>query len=315
MLTITGIFNKRTKMRKIIKYTLFVTLLFIFSCKQKEVIPDRILLPSIEVIQPIYGNIQEKEQINGEVIYLNKNIITTPISGYVTSVNTAIGDKINKGDLLFKIQTKENKALQNSTISTPHQLGLVSVFANASGFISSLNSSESGVFISEGSAMATLVKDVDLVIQVNAPYAYSQLLINRRIIEIELTDKEVLPATFYKTIQRVDPLSQTQELLFKLNKHRNLPENLNVMVTFLKNEKKKTLLLPKDAVLTNEIQDEFWVMKFRKDSLAIKVPIEKGLEDKESIEILKPLLLLTDRIIIKGAYGLADSTKVKLNSK
>lgn len=313
MPTTTGIFNKKIKMKKMIEYSLFVALLFAFSCKQKETTPDTVSLPSVDVIQPIRGNIQEQKQINGQVIYLNRNTITAPISGYVTSVTTAIGNWVNKGDLLLKIQTKENKALQNSKVSMPNQFGLLSVFANTSGFISSLNITESGIFISEGNTIATIVKNTDLVIQVNTPYEYSKQLINKRTIEIELANKEVLPASFYRSIPMVDPISQTQQLLFKLNKHRNLPENLNVTVAFLTNEKKNALLLPKDAVLTNETQDEFWVMKMTDDSLAVKIPIEKGIEDNEKIEILKPSLQLTDRIIQKGAYGLADSTKVKLN--
>jgi hypothetical protein len=313
MPTITGIFNNKMKMKKMLKYSLFVALFFVLSCKQKETTHDFVPLPSVSVIHPIRGDIQEQKQINGQVVYLNKNTITAPISGYVTSVTTTMGDWVNKSDLLFKIQTKENKALQKSKVSIPNQPGIVSVFAGTSGYISSLDITGSGVFISEGNAMATIVKNTDLVIQVNAPYEYSKLLINNKIIEIELADKEVLSATFYKSIPIVDPISQTQQIFFKLNKHHTLPENLNVMVTFLRKEKKNGLMLPKDAILTNETQDEFWVMKMTNDSLAVKVPIEKGLEDNGRIEILKPTLQLTDKIIQKGAYGLADSTKVKLN--
>jgi len=152
-----------------------------------------------------------------------------------------------------------------------------------------------------------------LLIQVNAPFEYSKLLNNRKDIEIELPDKEVLEAFFYKAIPIVDPVSQTQQILFKLKKQTSLPENLNVLVTFFIKEKNESILLPKEAIMTNETQDEFWIMKVTSDSLAIKVPIIKGIETDGKIEIVKPLLNIADEIIVTGGYELPDSTKVKMN--
>jgi hypothetical protein len=72
------------------------------------------------------------------------------------------------------------------------------------------------------------------------------------------------------------------------------------------------MILPKEAILTNETQDKFWIMKVIADSLALKIPVVKGLENDGEVEIIKPALKLTDIIIQKGAYGLSDSTKVKI---
>jgi hypothetical protein len=111
----------------------------------------------------------------------------------------------------------------------------------------------------------------------------------------------------------VDPVSQTQQLIFKLQQNTLLPENLNLLVALVIDDRKECLLLPKEAVLTNETQDNFWIMKVTKDSVAIKVPIVKGLESNGKIEILKPSLNLSDAIILTGGYELPDSTKVKIN--
>jgi len=292
---------------------LFVVLVFLISCNQKETTNDTPPLPSVSTIHPVRGNIQENKQLNGQVIYLNKTTITAPITGYITDVNTKVGNRVEKGELLFKIQTKESMALQNSDVSVPNQFGVVPVFASASGFINNLYITDAHVFITEGNAMATIVKNTDLLIQVNAPFEYSKLLNNRKDIEIELPDKEVLEAFFYKAIPIVDPVSQTQQILFKLKKQTSLPENLNVLVTFFIKEKNESILLPKEAIMTNETQDEFWIMKVTSDSLAIKVPIIKGIETDGKIEIVKPLLNIADEIIVTGGYELPDSTKVKMN--
>lgn len=301
-------------MKKILQTSfLFVVLAILISCNHKETANDKSPLPSVSTIHPVRGNIQEKEQLNGQVIYLNKTTITAPVSGYVTEVFTSIGSRVNKDELLFKIQTKESRALQNSNVSLSNQFGVIPVFASVSGFINTLNLTEPNVFITEGNAMATIVKTTDLVIQVNAPFEYAKLLNDKKKIEIELPNKEVLVALFYKSIPLADPISQTQQILFKPEGNTTLPENLNVLISFSVKEKRDCLLLQKDVILTNETQDEFWIMKVSKDSLAIKVPVIKGIETNDKIEILEPVLNSTDEIIVSGGYELPDSTKIKMN--
>jgi uncharacterized NAD(P)/FAD-binding protein YdhS len=70
--------------------------------------------------------------------------------------------------------------------------------------------------------------------------------------------------------------------------------------------------LPKSAVLANETQTEFWVMKLINDTLAVKVPVTKGIETTDRIEIISPQFAAQDRIVITGNYGLSDTAKVKI---
>ena len=299
-------------MKKNVNSSFFIILILMISCNHKETASntEQLPLPIVSIVHPNLGNIQKKKQINGQVVYLNKTTITAPITGYVTTVNTAIGSEVRKGDLLFRIQTKESRALQNSSVSTDTEFGIIPVFASTSGFVNTLNIPKTGVFVSEGNTMASIVTDADLAIQANAPFVFSKELTNNNDIEIELANKEILIATFFRSIPVVDPISQTQQVLFKLKKHTLLPENLNVIVTFTTYRKENSTLLPKEAVLTNETQDKFWIMKVTKDSIAVKIPIQKGLETANNVEILNPVLKQTDVIIQKGAFGLPDSVKV-----
>ncbi len=302
------------KMKKTQKYNfLFFVLIFIVSCAPKEKTNDNVPQPVVSTIHPVKGSIQKNIQMNGKIIFLNKTTVTAPVSGYVTEVNTSIGDMVKKNELLFKIQTKESKALQNTNVAKQNQFGVIPVFASVSGFVNLLNITEANVFITEGDAMAVIVNNADIVIQVDAPFEYVKLLRDKKRVEIELPNNEVFEAGFYKAIPVVDPVSQTQQLIFKLKQKKILPENLNVLITSVIKEKKESLLLPKDAVMTNETQDEFWIMKVTNDSLAIKVPIVKGIETDDKIEILDPVLNISDEIIVAGGYELPDSTKVKIN--
>lgn len=302
-------------MNKILKLCFIATLLLLQACNNNGSNTEESDLPkpNVSIVSPQIGNIEENIHLNGQVVYLNKTEITAPISGYVSEVKTKLGNWVKAKDVLFKIQTKESLALQNSNLSKSDEVGIIPVYATTAGYINSLNIPDAGVFINEGSLMASIASDNDLVIQVNAPYQYSQIIKDKKNIEIELPDYSKIIASFYKVIPMVDPVSQTQQIYFRLNNYTLLPENLNVIVIIPKEEKSNVTLLPKEAVLTNETQDDFWIMKVSSDTLAIKVPIKIGLESNGKVEIVEPKLNLSDKIIIDGAYGLPDSTKVKMN--
>ncbi|MFT5251477.1 MAG: putative NAD(P)/FAD-binding protein YdhS, partial [Flavobacteriales bacterium] len=73
-----------------------------------------------------------------------------------------------------------------------------------------------------------------------------------------------------------------------------------------------TIALPKAAVLSNETETEFWIMKLINDSTAIKSPIERGIVTEDRVEILTPQLTKKDKILVTGNYGVGDTIKVKV---
>jgi hypothetical protein len=81
-------------------------------------------------------------------------------------------------------------------------------------------------------------------------------------------------------------------------------------VRVLKTSRKSAQSLPRSALLTDETENEFWVMKLIGDSIAVKVPVKKGIETKDRVEILSPVFSPADRILVSGNYGLPDSAKV-----
>ena len=71
-----------------------------------------------------------------------------------------------------------------------------------------------------------------------------------------------------------------------------------------------TVSLPKASVLTDEVQSEFWIMKMINDSMAVKVPVQKGIESNDKVQILSPPLFAEDKVLLTGNYGLSDTAKV-----
>ena len=113
----------------------------------------------------------------------------------------------------------------------------------------------------------------------------------------------------------MNPISQTQSFVVKPLTNSKLPENLIAQIRIIKSTKTKANVLPRTAMLSDETQTKFWVMKLINDSIAVKISVKKGVEAKEMIEIIDPVFSESDRIILNGNFGLADTVKVDLKTK
>jgi multidrug efflux pump subunit AcrA (membrane-fusion protein) len=131
-------------------------------------------------------------------------------------------------------------------------------------------------------------------------------------VELLLPDGTKLNGVVGEVMPTVDSASQTQNIVIRVATGKMIPENLIAKVRILKTAKANTQSLPKPAVLTDETESNFWVMKLIDSVTAVKVPIKKGLETKDKVEILSPVFTPSDKILVTGNYGLPDTAKVKV---
>ncbi len=127
---------------------------------------------------------------------------------------------------------------------------------------------------------------------------------------LKLPDGTQLTGYVASLMPTVDPVSQTQGIVIKVNSNQQIPEGLIAKLLLVKKYKANAISLPKEAVLTDEVQGEYWVMKLIDSVTAVKVPVKKGLENGSNVEILSPVFSVNDKIILTGNYGLADTAKV-----
>lgn len=109
-----------------------------------------------------------------------------------------------------------------------------------------------------------------------------------------------------------EPLAQTEKYILHPILSVNVPENLVAVVHFTKDKKENAITVPKEAILSDEAQTNWWIMKLINDSIAIKVPVTKGFENDKRVEITSPQFSLTDRIVVSGSYGLPDTAKIQI---
>jgi len=290
----------------------FFSLSVLSSCKERaSTQSEQMPLVSVKTTPVVLGDIENNVSFNGKTIYLKKNPVVSPIAGYIVRANVKFGDEIQKNDVLFEIQTKENKALENSNISAD-KIGIIKVLASSGGFVNELNISETGGYVVEGWLLCNIVNNKDLMIQVNVPFEYNSLLKTDRKCKVLLSDDTTIGGVIYQILPIIDEANQTQTILIKPDASRQLPENLNLTIQFIYEKHIDSFLVSRDAIMTNETQSEFWVMKIANDNLAVKIPILKGIENDSIVEVLSSDLKINDLIISEGAYGLPDSTVVRI---
>src|ERR1035437_6375307 len=247
-------------MRKIsLLFSIVSVSILLCSCGKKEAKEDaQTPVVTVKTAPVKFGAIDNKLSFNGKTIYLKKNLVVSPISGYVQKISVKFGDKVRKGELLFEIQTKENKALE-STVSG--NMGIINVISPSNGVISSLSITASGAYAVEGGSLCTVAESNDVMVQLNLPFEYNSLVKTGTKCTLVVDEDTKFEGTVFQILPIVDEANQTQQILIKPHTNKQLPENLNLAVEILKARHKMSCLIPRSAVMTHETQTEFWVMK------------------------------------------------------
>ena len=298
-----------------IHFSILLFLAFLQSCAKKEAVipePETIIPVTVSTIDST--GIDDFQEVSGTVSYIVKTPIKSIITGYVTAVNATTNDKVSKGKKLFSIKTKEAIALGNDVNKLDPNLHFgtaVSIASSSNGFITAVNV-EKGNYVQEGDILAVINDSDNYGVVINVPFELKKYVFINQQLSVYLPDGTSISATVKQFIPTVDTMSQMQSVFLKMNSNQVLPENLIVSVRIPKSNKSNIITLPKAAILSNEIETEYWVMLLKNDSLAIKVPVQIGLKNQERTEIVTPKFKATDRIITSGNYGVGDTIKVKI---
>ena len=298
---------------KIVVYVVVFSTFVLSYCKQKDA-PAEVPEPprtGVTVIEPVTKGFTDFISLNGNTQFQKKSVVRANITGFITDIKWKQSDHITAGALFCTIKTKEQDALKNIDAREPSLKQFqtpLSVVANASGIVTSVNYSK-GDFVSEGDILATITDPSSLVLLVNVPYEYHAAVYKGKGCTIKFPDGKIINAVIQEEVPYIDSASQTQTYLIRFPGNSALPENMNLIVQIPVKQSEAAIALPLEAIQSDETQDQFWVMKMINDSLAVKVPVKTGLQHDSLIEILSGVAP-KDRIIVKGAYGLSDSSLV-----
>jgi multidrug efflux pump subunit AcrA (membrane-fusion protein) len=302
-------------MKQIILLTGFVVLAF--SCrhdKTEETETTTVTQTPVTVTTISTAPLIEYVDLNATATFLQKNYVKANVNGYIKSVHTQIGSYVREGQLLFVLKTKEAQAIGNTInkLSPSFRFsGINSIKAATHGFVNQLDH-QVGDYVQDGDQLAVINDMNSFAFVMDLPYELRPYIINKKQVTVTLPDGTKLNGIISAAMPTVDPEAQTQRLIIKVSTARVIPENLIATVRVVKTEHSNTQSLPKAAVLTNDVQSEFWVMKMIDTATAVKVEVKKGIEANDMAEILSPSFSSSDKILLTGNFGLPDTAKVKV---
>lgn len=297
----------------------FLAVLVIISCKKKEDTKE-VDTATEEVQTPVtvtnisHENLAEYAELNAISSFMQSSFIKATANGYIKSANFKLGQFVYAGQLAFIMQTKEAKALGNTINELDSSFrfsGLIRIKATQTGYLTAVDH-QPGDYVQDGEQLAVVSDAKSFGFLLNLPYELRSYLMNNKTVDVVLPDKTVLKGTVAHVMPTVDSVSQTQAVLIKVIAPFSIPQNLIGKVRIVKNEKNNAPSLPKEAVLTDESQSNFWVMKMIDSVTAVKVAVTKGMESGDKVEVVQPVFSPSDKIVLKGNYGLPDTAKVKI---
>lgn len=300
---------------------LFITLISVslFSCHSEKKSDDdqegsAHTETPVTVTSITTGPMEEAVYLNATSSFMQKNYVKANANGYIQSVNAQVGKYVSAGQQLFTIKTKEAQSI-GTTISkldpTFKFTGVNKIVASGSGYVTQLNH-QVGDYVQDGEQLAVISDNNSFAFILNLPFELRSYLQGKKDVTIVLPDSTKLDGVISGSMPSVDAATQTENIIIKTPSAAPLPENLIAKVKLVKTGKADAVSLPKSAILTNDEQSEFWVMKMISSNTAVKVPVEKGIETDKQVEILSPSFLASDRILVSGNYGLPDTANVKV---
>jgi biotin carboxyl carrier protein len=248
--------------------------------------------------------------------FMNKSIVRATTSGTIDKILITQGQVVSSDQLLFTIRTREAMAVSNKMEGDTSLgfKGLINIYCHRDGLINSI-SYQKGDFVQEGDELAAISEQNSLVFILDVPVELEKYIGSNRNCTISLPDSRKIRGTITGKLPEMNMESQTIRYVVKPSTIDRISGNLIASIELVKAVSNNAVVVPREAVLGNETQTSFWVMKLINDSTAVKVPISKGFENNDEVEIASPVFSKDERILLTGGYGLPDTARVTIIQK
>jgi membrane fusion protein (multidrug efflux system) len=255
--------------------------------------------------------------------------LSAPAAGIVAKINVVAGQRVKKGDILMELNSatatfdyakaelgrqkklfeQQNTSLKNVQDAAA-QLASLEVIAPVSGTVTSVNV-QPGQSVDPTVAVAEVIDLDRLALSLKIPAAEAARLQVGQNLQID-ADPSV-PASLSFVNSTVDPADGTVSAWALLPSGCGLRPGQFVKFKVTTETQTNCLAAPAESVVTDESgESSIWVVN---GDEATKTNVETSLREKAWVEIKATGLKPGDPVVTVGAYGLPDSTKIKvLNS-
>jgi multidrug efflux pump subunit AcrA (membrane-fusion protein) len=253
--------------------------------------------------------------------------VAAPVSGVVTQVAIAAGERVKRGQLLMELNSStmtesyaeqevtrlkrlyaEHNASLKALQSAQAQLALLRVTAPLSGTLVSVNV-KPGAAVDASTVLAEVI-DVDrLVVRTDIPEAdASQLAPGEPLQVLGATPISTTLAYVSPTVSANDG---TVMAWGSLPAKSGLRPGQYVHLRVVTKTEPNALAAPSESVIGNIVGGRS-VLSIVRGSEAIRVPVEAGLREGGWVAVTGPGLRAGTRVVTAGAYGLPDRTAIQI---
>lgn len=303
--------------KKILSGAVWFIFLYCCGCKSNGNSTPNDFSNTAETKTPVTTVIVSRQSMQNEIwlnatsTILNKSLVKSTVTGYIIKSSLRPGQYVKAGQTLFVLKTKEAQVIGDMLPDSLKFSGKINISASQSGYISQLNHQQ-GDYVQDGEQLCVIANRNSFVFLLQVPFEFSIDIKINSYLEMKLPDERRIEGRVASRMPSLDSVSQTQQYLLRTDLSLQLPENLIAKVKIITNSKQQAQVLPKAAVLSDESQSDYWVMKLINDSTAVKVPVKKGMEDSTQVEILTPQFPPGTEILNTGNYGLPDTALVRV---
>lgn len=257
------------------------------------------------------GSIGQTLSWPATTVYQDKAVVSAQVSGFLTGMHVQPGTRVQAGQRICDIETKERRALGDAADG-----GIVSVRAVRSGVVLDVQR-QAGDYVAEGTALCTVAEAGSLVFEVNVPFEQRRYVRSGSRLTIQLPDGTHLAATASQPLAAMDAGSQSVRVIARA-RTSFLPEGLcaKAVVSVPQANGGRDLVLPKSAVQSDETLTAYWVMRLNASGKTVeRVPVEVVAHNADEVEVSAPALSPRDRVVLTGGYGLEDGGEVTVTKQ
>ncbi len=255
------------------------------------------------------GEMADYLDITATSVFQVKTVVRSTVGGFVEDQLVNVGETVARNKEIFRLRTKESASVRPDSANKLAFSGMIPVRAVLDGVVISIDHPK-GDYVQEGDQLAAIALPASLVFVMEVPYESCGFIHPGSACEVLLPGGEKIDGQVKSLLPSMNNNAQTQRFIIGLTGSHHLPENLVARVRIVRKMNPKAVTLPKGCLLSDEVQQNFWVMKLVSDTLAVRVTVIPGMHDQEAVEITEPVFSATDRFLATGNYGLGDTARV-----
>lgn len=240
---------------------------------------DKTMPRAVQTATVQRGRIEREWVYPGVAVYRNKPAIAAPMSGYVVETCVQVGEHVRKGQVLFRIESKEQHAVAD-TLQAP-----IAIRATQDGVMLSVVQ-QAGSYVAEGSTLGQMAEARSMVFEVSVPSEEAAAAQGR--CTLLLPDGRQVAAMAGEALAEMDATTQTVRIVVRAE-NTIVPEGMEVQAVFREPQRKEAALVPRRAVESSEQMTRYRV--YVQDSTGIRpVEVRLGNGNDSVVEVVSPHL-------------------------